>query len=140
MKEEKRLIYSGMITPDNTLLHSRHVHDYVTHEDKNGKHYMLDGGNEYIRSSVNGDESFISIYSDEPHGILRLWYFRLGYGKPGTPDYGKKLKTTFLALMSDNHLTSAIDYLKNKGIKGFHLDTLLNEVNFRAKNKIKINE
>ena len=44
---EKKLILSRIRTPDGTILTSYHQHDYVTHTDKNGETYMLDGGSEY---------------------------------------------------------------------------------------------
>ncbi len=42
-----RILYNAIKTPDGTILHSKHVHDFVIHEDKNGKKYGIDGGNEY---------------------------------------------------------------------------------------------
>lgn len=36
------IISSRLQTPDGTVLHSKHRHDYVTHTDANGKEYMLE--------------------------------------------------------------------------------------------------
>lgn len=47
------LIQNAIRTPDGTILVSRHVHDCNIHVDKNGESYMIDGGLEYIRSSIN---------------------------------------------------------------------------------------
>ncbi len=55
------LIYNALRTPDGTVLTSRHRHDYVTHIDKNGKEYMIDGGLDYVRSSANGDEEYLTV-------------------------------------------------------------------------------
>lgn len=61
------MIYSAIECPDGHILESLHRHMYVTHTDKtNGKHYMLDGGNDYIRCSINGDEKHIILYSYSP--------------------------------------------------------------------------
>ncbi len=61
-----KILINAMRTPDGTLLKSLHRHDYVTYTDANGKVYMLDGGTDYVRCSVNGDESFETVYYD-PH-------------------------------------------------------------------------
>ena len=76
---EKRLILSQIQTPDGTILRSMHQHDYVTYIDKNGETYMLDGGNEYQRYSIN-KEPFkdLSIWSDAPFEIIREYSQLLG--------------------------------------------------------------
>jgi hypothetical protein len=79
-----QLIRNAMQTPDGTILRSLHRHDYVTHLDKvTGKHYMLDGGTDYVRRSANGDEVMLDLYDDEPHSVQReviVWGSR---GKDG---------------------------------------------------------
>ena len=65
------MIRNAMRTPDGTLLQSRHRHDYVTHTDANGKEYMLDGGTSYIRSSVNGDEEWLTVTLADPQEQIR---------------------------------------------------------------------
>jgi hypothetical protein len=74
---DKRILYSGMLTPDGTLLESLYRHDYQCHDDKNGKHYLLDGGNDYIRSSMNLDERFITLYNTDPWELIRKFKKRL---------------------------------------------------------------
>lgn len=98
-----------MKTPDGTILHSTHRHDMVTHFDKNGKSYMLDGGLDYTRSSDNGDEEYITCYSDEPFEKIRKYCYRLGYGKKGADDYGV-FRITFLDKMTDEHLEALMTY------------------------------
>lgn len=39
-----KIILNSIKTPDGTILKSSHVHDFVTHLDKNGKRYGVDGG------------------------------------------------------------------------------------------------
>lgn len=70
------IIYSGMITPDGTLLQSLHVHDYQLHTDKNGKKYMLDGGTDYVRCSVNGDELMVTLLTWSPIESVRGYFPR----------------------------------------------------------------
>ena len=69
--KDNNMVYSAMETPDGHILESLHRHMYVTYEDKNGKHYMLDGGNDYIRCSINGDEKFITLYSTDSIELIR---------------------------------------------------------------------
>lgn len=56
----RKILRNAIQTPDGTILHSKHVHDYVDYRDKNGESYIVDGGNEYIRRSVN-DEPYIDL-------------------------------------------------------------------------------
>lgn len=79
----KQVVYNALKTPDGTVLHSYHVHDYTTHVDKNGKEYMLDGGTSYVRSSANGDEVYLTLYSDAPHKEIREVLSWGTYGKQG---------------------------------------------------------
>jgi len=65
------MVRNAMRTPDGTLLQSRHRHDYVTHTDANGKQYVLDGGLSYVRSSVNGDEEWLTVTLADSHEQIR---------------------------------------------------------------------
>ena len=128
----RELIYNALKTPDGTILHSKHKHDYIQYTDANGKLYMLDGGGDYIRCSANGDEEFISVYSDEPFEKVRKFAFRNGYGKDGN---SKKLITTFLCDMSDDYLDNTIEYFNNIKdsmlINNTHYNLLLKEKEYR---------
>lgn len=79
----RQLIRNAIQTPDGTILQSRHRHDYVTHTDKNGKTYMVDGGLDYVRRSANGDEIDLCLYDDEPHEVQREVVTWGTYGKDG---------------------------------------------------------
>lgn len=104
---EKYLVYSAIRTPDGTILESKHVHDYVTHLDKNGEEYVLDGGTEYIRISINKEEAKdINLYSDAPHEQIREKISRGSRGKSGR----EKLKYILLKDIDDEYLQAIIDY------------------------------
>lgn len=136
MELNKFKIYSGLKTPDGTILHSTHRHDCVLHKDANGKVYLLDGGLEYVRCSGHEDEELIEVYSDEPFEKLRKYIYRMGYGKQGADDYGT-YRITFLDKMTDGHLEALMTYCK-EGNR--YLPLYKQEIEYRKQNNITIDE
>jgi hypothetical protein len=65
----RNLIYNAIQTPDGTILESKHRHDYRSHLDANGKDYVIDGGLEYVRSSIHADQTSLALYDDETHAV-----------------------------------------------------------------------
>lgn len=122
---DKYIIYNALITPDGTLLESRNRHDYRIYRDANGKEYMLDGGKDYVRSSANGDEVYLTVYSTSPHEEVRK-YFEWGtFGKNGVgPFQLKKLKD-----LTTNHINAILDTQKH--IAGSTREILERELNYR---------
>jgi hypothetical protein len=123
---ERKLLANVLRTPDGTILQSCHVHDYVEHQDENGRLYMVDGGVQYIRRTWydedNGED--LSVYTDDPQSKIREW-FRWGtYGKDGKgPLVWKKLK-----FLSTHHISKIIaeGYARNHLLKVF-----VDEIEFR---------
>jgi len=128
------VLFRKLITPDGTELVSRSVHDFVTHDDKNGKWYMLDGGvsSGYYRSSANGDEKIVEITTKDPFETIREYFERWNY-------YGKeyvKLKN-----ISCNWLQNIIDYFIEKGLQNNPIFLIfVEEKLYRAENEIYIPE
>ena len=119
------IVYSGLRTPDGTLLESKHRHDYVTHDDANGKSYMLDGGIDYVRRSINGDEEVITVTIEDSHDKVRNHMQWGTYGKNGDEElHYKKLKD-----MSDGHILACIKTQDsmNPNIR----QAMINEIDFR---------
>ena len=85
MLTTSQLIYNAIRTPDGTIIVSRNRHDYVTHEDTvSGKHYMVDGGNDYERRSIVGDEINLSQYYDPSDDVHNSTWLHWGTrGKDG---------------------------------------------------------
>lgn len=104
---ERNLIYNAIRTPDGTILVSYHRHDYKTHLDANGEEYMIDGGTEYVRTSVNKEPAeSLALYDDTPFERIREVVCRCGRGKNGD----EPLKYVTLKDIDDEWLGAIIDY------------------------------
>jgi len=100
------LLRNSMLTPDGTHLISKHRHEYVTYEDENGEHYFVDGGDSYIRRSINKHPAKdTSLYSDDPHELLREELVWGSYGRE--PDYHE------------------LEYIKIKDLNTLHIHAIL---------------
>ena len=120
------IISSKLQTPDGTVLHSQHRHDYVTHTDANGKEYMLDGGCEYIRCSANGDEEMLTVYTDDDHEVIRGSAMWGTYGKDGYQPF----KYVTVSQMSTEHLQACLDTQK-KTMRPAMYKVMQNELEYR---------
>lgn len=134
--ETDNIIYSSMTTPDGTVLVSRHRHDYKFHQDLiTDKYYFLDGGNDYIRCSCNGDEVFNTLTLDTSHDIAREYVTWGTYGKSGTDP----LRIIKVKDIEDDHLDAIISDLSktklelddNKSNADKILKVMLNEKAYR---------
>ena len=111
----KKLVLNRIRTPDQTVLTSRHRHDFVSHKDKNGEIYICDGGTEYIRRSINTEAyEELSLYSDDPFEKLREGFEWGTYGRNGD----EELHYKSISNMSTNHINAILsqyrlaDYMK----------------------------
>lgn len=104
----REILSNRMRTPDGTVLHSKHRHDYVTHKDANGKEYMLDGGLSYVRCSANGDEEMLTVTTDDSHEVIREVVTWGTYGKSSD----ETLVHVKIADMSTQHLQACLDTQK----------------------------
>ena len=135
---ERQLILSQIQTPDGTILRSMHQHDYVTYIDKNGETYMLDGGNEYQRYSIN-KEPFkdLSIWSDAPYEVIRENFHRGGRGKNGD----EPLTWVPMSKMSDSWLKACVEYNDERGMGKSFANYLYNkEIRYRQRMGINIED
>lgn len=135
----KIILVNQIKTPDGTLLVSRHRHDYVTHLDKNGKTYMVDGGNSYLRRTQYDDAPYqeLSIYEDSPFELIRQYYCRGGRGKDGTGP----LTWVPLNAMNDEWLAACITYNEGLGLgESVSNEMYKKEIEYRKENGISIPE
>jgi len=134
----RQLILSRIQTPDGTILTSYHRHDYVIHLDDNGEEYMLDGGNDYQRRSINKiPAKDLSVWSDDPFEKIRESFCRGGRGKDGT----QPLTWTPMNKMSDEWLKACIKYNEEGGMgESFASQIYEKELEYRKENNIKVDE
>jgi len=141
-KESKIIIYNAMQTPDGTIIESTHRHDYTTHIDKNGETYMVDGGNEYLKRSVNEVPAkdltmYLEDWTPEFHEKARKVVKRGGRGKSGD----QPLTWVPICEMNDGWVAATIDYNTDRGAESHWFTYLLvKEVEYREKNSITIEE
>jgi hypothetical protein len=102
---KQTIIYNALRTPDGTVIESNHRHDYKEYVDANGKEYMIDGGLDYIRASANGDEVFLTVYSDGPHDDIREFMKWGARGKDGK----QPLRYVALKDMDTDHIQACLD-------------------------------
>ena len=125
---EKQLLHSSIRTPDGTILTSKHRHDYVSYVDKNGLTYSLDGGTDYIRTSINVEKAEdLSLYSDDAHEKLREVISRGGRGKNGD----EELNYVLLKDINDEWLEAIIEYEELNRPNNKYLPVYREEVKFR---------
>ena len=126
----KQLLVNAMITPDGTYLESRHRHDCRTHLDKNGETYMIDGGLDYCRYSVNKEPAtLLTVCTTDPHHHIREHFTWGTYGIDGD----QPMKLVALKYLTNNHILNIIEYCKPENAidKVFH-----DELKYRFENDI----
>lgn len=137
LEAEKRpkFVLNRIKTPDGTIISSYYTHDYVTHEDKNGKVYMVDGGLEYLRRNVHDDAPYeeLSVTTDAPFEQIRE---SLHWGSRGK-DGRQGLRFFPLCRMADDHLEAILE--TTMGAK-FIREYMQKELDFRKSNNIHVKE
>lgn len=119
------LVRNALKTPDGTIIESRHRHDFVTHIDKNGKEYMVDGGLDYIRRSRNGDEEDMCVTTEDSFEKVRHVCAWGTYGING--DQPLQYKT--IAEMDTAHIEAVLQTVKH--IRPMIKTIMQNELKFR---------
>ncbi len=117
-------------TPDGTEIESTHRHDFVCHEDKNGRRYCVDGGHEYLRRVGFSDYTDTSIVSTEDHKFNREHFTWGTYGMDGN----NPLKRVILKDMSTQHIINILDG-KQARFLGDVYDLFQEEIQYRAEEK-----
>lgn len=143
-EEDKQIIYNAIRTPDGTVIASAHQHDYVTHEDKNGKTYGVDGGTAYLRrigdtSDCEDLSMYLEPWTPEFHEKARKVVKRGGRGKDGR----QPLTWVPICEMNDNWVKATIQYNIDRGFTiedNWFTNLLHEEMHYRNANSITIEE
>ena len=128
---EKRILYNAIQTPDGTVISSKHRHDYNTYTDKNGQHYSVDGGVDYLRRGFDKpDYTDVSVYDDGTHETRRNY---ICWGVNYTKDMVRLPETRweFVKNLNIDHIQAIVD---GEYAKGFMLEVFKEELNYRKKN------
>lgn len=122
------IVYNAIKTPDGTIVESRHVHDYVVYNDKNGEDYMVDGGLEYLKRSSSHKENYVDIsliYSDG-HEKIRNSFTWGSYGKSGK----EELHYILLSEMTTEHINAILD---TQRLRPVITEIFVDELEYRKK-------
>lgn len=134
---ERKVVVSRMRTPDGTILVSKHVHDFVTHKDtKTGEVYILDGGKDYRRESMNSiPGENVSIYSDDPFEVIRENLCRGTFDEEGNRIWKPISKLT------DDHLKNILTYNFERGLDDSDFSNYIREeIKYRYEHHISISD
>jgi len=139
-EQPKRSYYirNRWMTPDGTILESKHVHDYQGHTDAiTGEYYMTDGLWYYIRTTINETPARnLCVTSESPWEEQRSNFSWKSYGKNLEYPEGKNI---FLKDMTDEHIDAVIRTQRH--IQGTPVEELfLKEQEYRKANGIEIKE
>jgi hypothetical protein len=123
-----QLVANRIRTPDNTLLQSFHRHDYKQHLDANGELYIVDGGLDYQRRSVNVvPATDLSVYVGDDHVNIRSAFHWGTRGKCGT----LLLSWVVLADLDTDHILAILD---TELVPDWLRDVFETELRFRVNN------
>ena len=135
-KKEPILLHNSIMTPDGTILVSRHRHDFVEHLDKNGKTYFLDGGLDYRRIGGDNDYEDLAVYSTDEFEKIRCVLERGSRGK----NFNKPLRWVRLKDMSDNWLSALLEWLYENQPDNQYRQYYEWELYYRQQNNITVDD
>jgi len=130
----RQIIRNAIRCPDGTVLESKHQHDYVSHEQKDGRTYSVDGGTAYQKIGYTDKEyENLIVYVDDDISIVRehfMWLRQLD--KDGVPLDAPEL--VYLKDITDEHLDALIQWTSTGYADSTH-DVMVREKAFRNDNK-----
>lgn len=129
----RQLLVNKIKTPDGTILESRHRHDYQQHIDKvSGETYIVDGGYDYLRRSVNTvPYEEMSLYDDDDFEKIREHFTWGTYGESGK----EKLQYVALKNLDTQHIHNIIWHIEMRGFSSHVLLLMIKELEYRGEEK-----
>jgi hypothetical protein len=129
------ILLNRIRTPDGTVLTSRSRHDYKTYMDANGEVYMVDGGLQYLRRSVNNvSATELSLDSGDNIEDIREGFEWGTYGKDGK----QPLKRVLLKNLTNEHIHAIIQTQTH--LPDDMIDVFRRELCYRKANNCNISE
>ena len=131
-----RLIRQALQTPDGTIIESRHRHHYLAHLDKvSGETYVVDGGLEYERQSINKvPAKSLSVYLEDGIEAVReavTWGTR---GRGGR----EPVRLVKLCEMSNAHIEACLETQPN--MHPHYREAMQMELQYRSENGLTITD
>lgn len=129
------ILVNKIQTPDGTILESKHRHDYVSHIDANGEYYMVDGGKDYLKRSINIIPAIdLTIVDDGSHELRRQY---LTWGNNYDKDMNRLPETIYNPIkdMTSDHIQAILDggWAKNNP---FYEELFKEELKFRINDSV----
>ena len=129
------ILVNKIQTPDGTILESKHRHDYVSHTDANGEYYMVDGGKDYLKRSINIIPAIdLTIEDDGSHELRRQY---LTWGSNYDKDMNRLPETIYNPIMNmtSDHIIAILEggWVKNNP---FYEELFKEELKFRIKESV----
>ena len=127
-----KLIRNIIQTPDGTVLESLHRWDYKEHLDANGELYILDGGKDYVRMSVNKEPAvWLGAYFSDKHELVREKFEWTSFGKNGDEPATRNL----LKDLTTEHISAIIEWGKDSSTQLTELEIRMfkNELDYRTR-------
>jgi len=120
------IIANRIMTPDGTIIESKHTHDFVSHTDANGKTYSVDGGTDYLKRIGDIEDCFeLSVFSDDSIFKIRNFFKWGTYGINGD----ESLKYILLKDMDYNHIVTTLQTQTH--LKNYIIDIFKREIEVR---------
>jgi len=131
---DRNILRNCIVTPDGTTLHSGSRWDYKEHVDTiTGETYFTDGGNDYIRRSVNiVRPTCLDVFYEDLHVKIRNVFSWGTYGKNGDEPF----KRVLLKDMTNEHIQAIINTQTH--IPDHMVNMFEDELTYRTENNCNV--
>ncbi len=133
--DSRKIAANKIMTPDGTILESKHQHDHPYHKDKiTKKEYSIDGGHSHLSASGPGDSIDLHVFENAIFEVKRenmKWGHR---GKNGD----EELTFVKISEMANEHIFNVLRTVK--AIEPLYVDVFLEEIKYRRTHNIFIEQ